>query len=246
MEPERTEAELQMRRLSRRSFLWAGLACAGTYEFFHWMHQQPLDRGIPAPLRRGLDFDEGAMSRLYSPSRLSPTFPEAQISEARTNGDIGLDDDFDISKWRLIVENAAKPNLSLSLDDIKRLERHQMVTELKCIEGWSIVVKWAGARFSDFYKAYPPAVDATHIAMETPGGGYYVSIDRESALHPQTLLCYEMNGKPLEPEHGAPLRLVIPHKYGIKNIKRIGVIRYDSGRPKDYWAELGYDYYAGL
>ena len=67
-----------------------------------------------------------------------------------------------------------------------------------------------------------------------------------SALHPQTLLCYEMNGQPLTSAHGAPLRLAIPVKYGIKNIKRIGSIAYMESRPKDYWAQEGYDYYAGM
>jgi DMSO/TMAO reductase YedYZ molybdopterin-dependent catalytic subunit len=65
-------------------------------------------------------------------------------------------------------------------------------------------------------------------------------------MHPQTLLAYERNGKPLEPEHGAPLRLVIPVKYGIKNIKNIGLIRYTRDKPRDYWAEEGYDWFAGL
>lgn len=83
------------------------------------------------------------------------------------------------------------------------------------------------------------------MSLETPDGGYYVGLDMESALHPQTLLCYEMNGQPLSLEHGAPLRLVIPVKYGIKNIKRIGTIRYTDTRPADYWAERGYDWYAG-
>jgi DMSO/TMAO reductase YedYZ molybdopterin-dependent catalytic subunit len=67
-----------------------------------------------------------------------------------------------------------------------------------------------------------------------------------SALQSQTLLCYEMNGSPLAIENGAPLRLVIPTKYGIKNIKRIGTITYTDQRPADYWAEEGYDWYAGL
>jgi DMSO/TMAO reductase YedYZ molybdopterin-dependent catalytic subunit len=66
-----------------------------------------------------------------------------------------------------------------------------------------------------------------------------------SALHPQTLLCYEMGGQPLTPDHGAPLRLVIPVKYGIKNLKQIGTIRFTDHRPADYWAERGYDWYAG-
>ena len=66
-----------------------------------------------------------------------------------------------------------------------------------------------------------------------------------SALHPQTLLCYEMNGQPLTDGHGAPLRLVTPLKYGIKHLKRIGTIAFADARPKDYWAELGYDWDAG-
>ena len=61
-----------------------------------------------------------------------------------------------------------------------------------------------------------------------------------------TLLCYEMNGSPLMEEHGAPLRLVIPVKYGVKNIKRLGTIRYSTLRPANYWAERGYDWYVGL
>ncbi|MGH9827495.1 MAG: molybdopterin-dependent oxidoreductase, partial [Blastocatellia bacterium] len=82
--------------------------------------------------------------------------------------------------------------------------------------------------------------------LEPPEGDYYVGLDMESPLHPQKLLCYEMNGEPLSIKHGAPLRLVIPVKYGIKNIKRIGTIHFSNRRPADYWAEQGYDWYAGL
>ena len=82
--------------------------------------------------------------------------------------------------------------------------------------------------------------------MDSLGGGYYVGLDLPSALHPQTLLAFELNGVPLTPEHGAPLRLVIPVKYGIKNIKQLGSIRFTADRPRDFWAERGYDWYAGL
>ena len=82
--------------------------------------------------------------------------------------------------------------------------------------------------------------------METPDKEYYVGIDMPSAMHPQTLLAYEMNDKLLTLEHGQPLRLIIPVKYGIKNLKRIGTITFSNTRPRDYWAEQGYDYYSGL
>jgi len=152
-----------------------------------------------------------------------------------------------------------EPGLLLTLADIKRLPRVEMTTQLKCIEGWSVIVNWAGARLSDFMEAYqPPTRNNTspdvrnrpqdlvrYVSMETPDGEYYVGLDMASALHPQTILCYEMNGQPLSPQHGAPLRLVTPVKYGIKHIKRIGRIAFTDTRPKDYWAERGYDWYSG-
>lgn len=150
------------------------------------------------------------------------------------------------------------PGLLLTLDDIKNLPRVEMTTELKCIEGWSTVVNWAGARFSDFLQRFlpntkngsPPDVSRTqdfvpYVSLVTPDGGYYVGMDMPSILHPQTLLCYEMNGEPLTLAHGAPLRLVTPTKYGIKQIKRIGRIAFTAERPADFWAERGYDWYSG-
>lgn len=153
-----------------------------------------------------------------------------------------------------------EPGLLLSLDDIRALPRVEMTTELKCIEGWSTIVNWAGARFADFAVLYQPPTRegggtpdvrerpqelVRYVGLETPDGGYYVGMDMPSALHPQTLLCYEMNGQPLTPADGAPLRLVTPVKYGIKHIKRIGRITFTDERPGDFWAERGYDWYSG-
>lgn len=149
--------------------------------------------------------------------------------------------------------------LLLTIDDIKKLPRTEMTTELKCIEGWSIVVSWAGVRFSDFMAKFQPRTKsgndpniannpqdlAPYVAMITPNQGYYVGLDMPSMMHPQTLLAYEMNGAPLAIEHGAPLRLVTPTKYGIKHIKRIGRIEFTTERPPDFWAEQGYDWYSG-
>jgi DMSO/TMAO reductase YedYZ molybdopterin-dependent catalytic subunit len=84
------------------------------------------------------------------------------------------------------------------------------------------------------------------VGMETHDKNYYVGIDMPSAMHPQTLLAYEVNDKPLPLRNGAPLRLIIPVKYGIKNLKQISAISFSNTRPKDYWAEQGYDYYSGL
>lgn len=151
------------------------------------------------------------------------------------------------------------PGLLLTMDDIRQLPRVEMTTELKCIEGWSTIVHWAGTRFRDFAAQFQPPTRnnsqpdvlnrpqdlVRYVSLVTPDGGYYVGMDMASALHPQTLLCYEMNDLPLTVEHGAPLRLVTPLKYGIKHIKRVGRITFTDTRPADFWGERGYDWYSG-
>jgi hypothetical protein len=258
----RLDPDLEMRRMTRRSFMWAGVAITGGYAGIKWIATRRTEDGLAYPLRSAFEFTEQVNRDLYNPARLSPTFPRSMAGEPRPNGAEGLGESFDPSDWQLTIEGVfgkTEP-VQLSLEAIKKLPRTEIVTELKCIEGWSQIVHWAGTRFADLVALYPPftlsgeapnikekPTDlADYVGMSTPDGGYYVGLDRESALHPQTLLCYEMNGEPLTLEHGAPLRLVIPVKYGIKNIKRIGTIQYTTRRPADYWAERGYDWYAGL
>lgn len=143
------------------------------------------------------------------------------------------------------------PGLLLTLQDaVGQLPRHELVTQFKCIEGWSQVVHWAGVRMADFLELYPPQPidghEPRYVYMETPDGDYYTGYDMRTMRHPQTLLVTEMMGAPLTQFHGAPLRLHMPTKYGYKQIKRIGLIAYTDDRPDDYWTKLGYDWYAGL
>jgi len=239
------EAELKQR--TRRGFITAGLAAAAGYGAWKWLRTRPGTEGLGWPFRRVLEMNESIAMAYFSRSRLSPTFSPSRITKpARTNGGIGLTPNVDPANWRLTIEGAAgAAPVVLTLDDVRSFPRRTMITELRCIEGWSIITQWAGARLSDLIAKFPPPRLPRYVAMETPGRGYYVGLDVDSALHPQTLLAYEMNGAPLTWQHGAPLRLAIPVKYGIKNIKRIATIRYTDVRPADYWAEQGYDWYSG-
>jgi len=164
------------------------------------------------------------------------------------NGDAGMNKDFDPVTWKLRLVKAAGDTQYITIDEIKALPKTEIIFDFKCIEGWSQVTHWGGVRFSDFAKKY--GLDAQtklqFTGLSTPDEEYYVGIDNKSMMHPQTLLCYEMNGAPLPMNQGFPLRLIIPVKYGIKNIKRIGTIFFSNQRPPDYWYERGYDYYSGL
>lgn len=236
--------EREVRRRTRRSFLIGGAAALAGAGAFEWLRTRPEEDGTIWPLRRVLGFNEKIARAYFSDGHLAPVFDPAESGMPRPNGDEGLGGDFDAAGWNLRLVTPAGRDVPVTLADIKALPRVDLVTELRCIEGWSKVVHWTGARLRDFAARYQ--VKAPYVGLETPDGGYYVGLDGASALHPQTLLCYEMQGAPLTPVHGAPLRLVAPVKYGIKSIKRIGTIKFQAARPADYWAEQGYDWYAGL
>jgi DMSO/TMAO reductase YedYZ molybdopterin-dependent catalytic subunit len=236
--------DAQIQRLSRRGFITAGLAATAGYGAYKWLRSRPREDGVEWPLRRALVANEALAQAYYSPARLSPRFRASDITRPRVNGRLGLVADVDPEAWRLKIDGASSP-VALSLDAIRELPAHEMITELRCIEGWSTIVKWKGARLRDLMERFPPPNPVRFVSMETANRGYYVGLDIESALHPQSLLVYEMNDAPLNWLHGAPLRLAIPIKYGIKNIKAIAAIRYTDIRPADFWAERGYDWYAG-
>jgi DMSO/TMAO reductase YedYZ molybdopterin-dependent catalytic subunit len=243
-------SERLMKRRTRRDFLVFGAAAAAAIGGWEWLMHAPEDGGVQSPLRRVLGFDRRVTSRLlFSEGHLAPEFPRDRVEPIIVNGDYGIDKELDPAAWKLELtpySGGASPSI-LNLDDIRRLPKVEQTTEFKCIEGWSKIVNWGGARLSDFTARYAPGSEkARFVGLVTPDQEYFVGIDMPSALHPQTLLCYEMNGKPLEPGHGAPLRLITPVKYGIKNLKRIGRMTYQDHPPRDYWAEEGYDYYAGL
>jgi DMSO/TMAO reductase YedYZ molybdopterin-dependent catalytic subunit len=250
-------SETEAKKFSRRSWLslaaFAGLGAAG-YAGWRWLGNQPLDGGIRGgirqPLRDGLNATDAFFEKTFDPDRLIREYPVSQaVRFPRANGAAGLDPaGFDPAAWSLHVTRANGQVLTIGLDDLKRVPKTKVVFNFKCIEGWSQIQHWGGLRFSEFVQHFGLQKEAAraYVGMSTPDEEYYVGIDRLSALHPQTLLAYEMSGQPLtDLRHGAPLRLIIPVKYGVKHLKRIGTLFFSDERPPDYWAERGYDYYIG-
>lgn len=214
-----------------------------------WLQRQPKDNGALSPLRKGLDANEKIFSAIFSNSNLSKPFSAAAASpRVRVNGDVGMSNGFDPAAWKLQLIKNPGDTLYITIEEIRKLPKTDVIFDFKCIEGWSQVTHWGGVKFSDFVRQYnfDQQSKMNYVGMHTPDDGYYVGIDSKSILHPQTILCYEMNGKPLPLNQGAPLRLIIPVKYGIKHLKRIGTIYFSNNRPPDYWYERGYDYYSGL
>jgi DMSO/TMAO reductase YedYZ molybdopterin-dependent catalytic subunit len=270
MENEIINQEKQFQKTVRRKTLLSFavfffcIACA--YGIYHWVVTGPKSDKAYSPFRSVMEFNSKVFARDYKNQSLTKEFSKDDAAKrVRVNGDYGLKTPIDTSEWKLKVVrySSATPlpsdTLIITLDELKKLPKTEVVFNFKCIEGWSQITWWGGVRFSDFAKKYKlgtkdnseadvnrPEKIADYCGLTTPDGGYYVGIDMPSMMHPQTILCYEMNGQPLPVNQGAPLRLIIPVKYGIKHIKRIGTIFFSDTQPPDYWALRGYDYFAGL
>jgi DMSO/TMAO reductase YedYZ molybdopterin-dependent catalytic subunit len=207
-------------------------------------------------LNQALRIDDDVAEALYSRHRMVPTYTKSQITPIKNNYNGATPDPGYISGWNLALQGLAS-GMSVSLDIRKLMNRfpmHEQITRLVCVEGWSAVAWWAGLRFDDLLRAYPPISQAkwarveSSVNLDASGNPdpYFVSIDLATARHPQTLLATHLGGQPLTVEHGAPLRLLVPVKLGLKNVKAVTRITYSAQEPADYWAQYGYSSYDGI
>lgn len=245
-------------KINRRNFIsFTTFTVLGgaAYGGWRWLYTSPLETaGITGnahkPLRRALNKTELFFRRVaFNENHLVKTYPKSRAAKVvRHNSDIGSEGKLPPENWKLQVHKKSGEVLQITLDELKALPKTEIIYDFKCVEGWDQISHWGGVRFIDFMNHFQLSDEAKlqYVGLETPDKQYYVGIDMPSALHPQTLLAYEVNEQPLPGKHGQPLRLIIPVKYGIKNLKRIGSINFSDNRPRDYWAEQGYDYYSGL
>jgi DMSO/TMAO reductase YedYZ molybdopterin-dependent catalytic subunit len=207
-------------------------------------------------LNKALRIDDDVAEALYSANRSVPTYNKSQITPLKNNYNGATPDPNYISGWKLTLDGLAS-GLSISLDIrdlLTGFSVHEQTTRLVCVEGWSAIAWWAGLRFDDLLRAYPPMSQAkwarveSSVNLDASGNPdpYFMSLDLATARHPQTLLATHFNGQPLTVDHGAPLRLLVPVKLGLKNVKAITRITYVAQEPTDYWAERGYSRYDGI
>jgi DMSO/TMAO reductase YedYZ molybdopterin-dependent catalytic subunit len=256
-----------LRHWTRRDVLLFGAGSVAAVAGFGYLLPQDtlkhlgVRRNLDTPqkewfLNRALRFDDDVAEALYSQNRMVPTYTKSQITPLKNNYNGVTPDPSYIPGWKLTLEGLDS-GLSVSLDIrhlLTRFRMHEQITRLVCVEGWSAIAWWAGLRFGDLLHAYPPISQArwarvdSSVNLDSDGNPdpYYMSLDLPTARHPQTLLATHFNGKPLTVDHGAPLRLLVPVKLGLKNVKAVTKITYTVKQPKDYWAERGYSRYDGI
>lgn len=220
-----------------------------------------VDRKLHVPgkdwlLDKAIDIDDDVAEALYSSNRRVPTYSKSQVTDLKNNYNGATPTPDYISTWTLTL-SGLQSGLTLSLDLrtlLKRFTLHEEITRFVCVEGWSEIAWWSGIRFADLMQAFPPVSQAKWARIESSvnldansnSDPYYISLDIESAAHPQSLLATHFHGDPLTVEHGAPLRLLIPVKLGLKNVKAVTGITFLADQPEDYWRVRGYSRYDGI
>jgi DMSO/TMAO reductase YedYZ molybdopterin-dependent catalytic subunit len=200
-------------------------------------------------LKTGLGLSDWASGLLFRREHLAPTFADSEVTAFNKFpiNDYDVDDPgVDFDKWSLTVSGAVQKPGDYRLQRIWSLPKITQNTRHVCVEGWDVIGNFGGARLSDFLKMIGADTTARFVTVEC-ADDYYESLDMATALHPQTLLCYEMYGQPLTREHGAPLRLQIPTKVGYKQAKYLTDLKVTNVLQRvGYWEDQGYSDFYGL
>jgi DMSO/TMAO reductase YedYZ molybdopterin-dependent catalytic subunit len=185
---------------------------------------------------------------LFSSRRLAPELPaSAQTPEDKFPAYFIADDmPTPPDNWTLSIGGMISKPTTLTLEQLKQMPRTDMRVQHHCVEGWSAVAAWHGVRVSEIAKMAGVDPRARYVEFRSFDDDYYSSWDWESAMHPQTLLAYGMNGHPLTPQHGAPIRLYSAVKLGYKMVKYLTAVNFLPKPTGGYWENQGYEWFAGV
>jgi DMSO/TMAO reductase YedYZ molybdopterin-dependent catalytic subunit len=253
-------------KLSRRGFLARASATAGALAL-SGCDALSQSGWFPRVLGAGEKVTQAAQHLLTPRKALAQEFSESDRSpDFRSNGTAMPDSAEyealaarEFAAYRLQVGGLVAKPASLSLAELRALPSRTQITRHDCVEGWSAIGKWKGAKLSALLEQVEPRPEARFVMlfcadpMEENGTNlYYESIDMDEAFHPQTILAYELNDRPLPVPNGAPIRLRVERQLGYKHAKyimRIELVEsfdHIAGGKGGYWEDNGYEWYAGI
>jgi DMSO/TMAO reductase YedYZ molybdopterin-dependent catalytic subunit len=254
--------------ISRRHLLLGSLQGAGLLwltgceKLFNSLSSNETFRAVLESAEKG---NRRVQRLLAGRNKLAQEFTEKDISSSfRSNGnpppitmEYASEANRQFANWRLEVSGLVTRPASFSLDDLKTMPSRTQITRHDCVEGWSAIGKWKGVRLEEIVRNVKPTADAEYVIFrcmdtDSDGANYYESIDLVDAVHPQTILAYELNDQPLPVANGAPLRLRVENQLGYKHAKYIRALEFVSSFEKiadgkgGYWEDQGYEWYAGI
>ncbi len=152
--------------------------------------------------------------------------------------------EFDKRTWDFRVEGLVEKPIRLTYDQFLALDRTAVMSDLHCVTGWSkLDLGWEGVLFRDLAKTVKPKSSAKFVTIEAENE-YTTSLPLADLMEPDVIFAYNLDGKPLEPKHGGPLRIVVPKKYGYKSAKWVRGVIFTEKREPGFWEKKGYSYSA--
>jgi sulfoxide reductase catalytic subunit YedY len=263
---------------NRRNFIRAGVLAAGavaTGVVYRKLNPIGVDTGPPVQTAKIADVQKLAVTQTNDTSGFTVNEPEtslADITHYNNFYEFSTDKEevaraaanFKTDGWTVSIDGLVNKPKTFALDDILKIAPpEERIYRMRCVEAWSMVIPWVGFSFSKLLATVEPLSSAKYVAFQTlldptrmPGQNsdvldwpYVEGLRMDEAMHPLTLLTSGLYGRALPPQDGAPIRMVIPWKYGFKGIKSIVKISLVSDQPRTSWSSYApneYGFYANV
>jgi DMSO/TMAO reductase YedYZ molybdopterin-dependent catalytic subunit len=231
---------MSLKYIGRRRFIGGAAAMM----LLAGCERHPISRA--ARLIRG--WNDGFERFLFSPDRLSPELPESEQTPERDFPGYYISPSMPIApaNWTLRIGGLVRHPMILTLEQLREMPATWMRVRHYCVDGWSAVASWRGVRLSAIAGLAGLDPRVKYVDFRSFDSDYSSGWDLASAMHPQTLLAYEMNGRPLGAEHGAPLRLYSAVKLGYKSVKYLTEVNFLPNRIGGFWEDRGFEWFAGV
>jgi DMSO/TMAO reductase YedYZ molybdopterin-dependent catalytic subunit len=198
-------------------------------------------------LRKISEFNDGAQAAIFSKTKLAPTYPESAITRPFPfNAYYSVDEapEVDGASYKFEIAGLVDNKRPWTLDELHGLPEVSQITRHVCVEGWSAIGSWQGARLSDFLQRIGADTRAKYVWFKC-AEGYTNTIDMASALHPQTQMTFKYDNKLLPRAYGFPMKIRIPTKLGYKNPKYVVAMEVTNTDKGGYWEDQGYNWFGG-
>jgi DMSO/TMAO reductase YedYZ molybdopterin-dependent catalytic subunit len=193
-------------------------------------------------------FNDRVQALLFNPNKLAPTYPESMVNRPfRFNAYYDEDEapEVDGETYQLEVGGLVDDKKSWTLPELYALPQEKQITRHICVEGWSEIGSWTGARLSEFLKRVGADTRAKYVWFQC-AEGYSNTIDMPTALHPQTQMTFKFADETLPRKYGFPMKIRIPTKLGFKNPKHVIAMHVTNKDLGGYWEDRGYNWFSGL
>jgi len=206
------------------------------------------NEAVQAMFARVSRWNNFVQGELFSSAKLAPEYPESMaVKDFRYNAWYHADQApvLNAASYRLELAGLIETKTPWTVAQLYALPQRTQVTRHVCVEGWSMIGQWTGAPLNELLRRVGADTTARYVGFVC-ADGYYESIDMATALHPQTIMAFQLSGQTLPSQYGFPFKIRIPTKLGFKNPKFVTALYVTNRNPGGFWVDRGYNWFSGI